>query len=102
MFEIKLSQGAKPGKGGLLPGCKVTPEIARIRGIPEGEDSISPNRHTDIGSMEQLLKNIEEIRRITNKPIGFKTVVGNVGWFDDLFQRVRESGWPHRQALRST
>src|SRR5688572_13685585 len=46
-FEIKLSQGAKPGKGGLLPGAKVTDEIARIRGIPAGQDSISPNRHHD-------------------------------------------------------
>ena len=47
-FEIKLSQGAKPGKGGVLPGKKVTAEIAQIRGIPEGRDSISPNRHRDI------------------------------------------------------
>ena len=48
MFEIKLSQGAKPGKGGILPGGKVTAEIAKIRGIPQGEDSISPNRHPEI------------------------------------------------------
>ena len=50
MIEIKLSQGAKPGKGGILPGAKVTPEIAEIRGIPVGHDSISPNRHKDINS----------------------------------------------------
>src|SRR5262252_2984498 len=54
-FEIKLSQGAKPGKGGVLPGKKVTAEIAQIRGIPEGRDSISPNRHRDISSMNDLL-----------------------------------------------
>ncbi len=92
MFEIKLSQGAKPGKGGLLPGCKVTPEIARVRGIPEGQDSISPNRHTDIGSIDQLLDSLAEIRQITGKPVGFKTVVGNVGWFDELLQRVHQRG----------
>ncbi len=51
MFEIKMSQGAKPGKGGILPAEKVTAEIAKIRGIPEGEDSISPNGHTDIRSL---------------------------------------------------
>jgi len=51
-FEIKLSQGAKPGKGGVLPGEKVTEEIARIRGIPAGKDSISPNRHHDIANVD--------------------------------------------------
>src|SRR5262245_45751239 len=52
-FEIKLSQGAKPGKGGVLPGRKVTAEIAQIRGIPEGRDSISPNRHRDISNIAE-------------------------------------------------
>jgi len=51
MFEVKLSQGAKPGKGGILPGGKVTKQIAKIRGIDEGAASISPNRHTDINSI---------------------------------------------------
>ena len=50
MFELKLSQGAKPGKGGILPAAKVTEEIARIRGIHAGEDSISPNRHPEIAA----------------------------------------------------
>src|SRR6185503_16229537 len=53
--EIKLSQGAKPGKGGVLPGRKVTAEIAQIRGIPEGRDSISPNRHRDIADMADIV-----------------------------------------------
>ena len=56
MFEIKLSQGAKPGKGGILPGEKVTPEIAAVRGIPVGQDSLSPNRHPDIASIDDLLR----------------------------------------------
>ncbi|MBV1932372.1 MAG: FMN-binding glutamate synthase family protein, partial [Porticoccaceae bacterium] len=58
MFEIKISQGAKPGKGGILPGIKVTEEIAQTRGIPAGEDSISPNGHTDIRSVDELLDSI--------------------------------------------
>ena len=62
MFEIKLSQGAKPGKGGILPAAKVTPEIAAIRGIPAGQDSISPNRHPDIASIGELLDAVARIR----------------------------------------
>ena len=57
MFELKMSQGAKPGKGGILPGAKVTAEIAKIRGIPEGEDSISPNRHPEINDAGSSLFN---------------------------------------------
>jgi glutamate synthase domain-containing protein 2 len=55
LFEIKLSQGAKPGKGGILPAAKVTPEIAAIRGIPVGQDSRSPNRHPEIADAAALL-----------------------------------------------
>ena len=51
MFEIKMSQGAKPGKGGILPGAKITQEIAAIRGIRAGYDSISPNRHPEIAEL---------------------------------------------------
>ncbi len=92
MFEIKLSQGAKPGKGGILPGAKVTEEIARIRGIPVGEDSISPNRHPDIKSIGDLLDVIARIRRVTGKPVGFKTVVGSSDWLDELFTEVGRRG----------
>ncbi len=76
MFEVKLSQGAKPGKGGILPAVKVNEEIAAIRGIPVGEDSISPNGHRDIRSNEQLLDQIYRIREVTGKPTGFKAVLG--------------------------
>jgi glutamate synthase domain-containing protein 2 len=77
-FEIKLSQGAKPGKGGVLPGAKVTAEIAQIRGIPEGRDSISPNRHRDIANMNELLEKVARIRDLTGRPVGVKTAIG--GW----------------------
>lgn len=92
MFEIKLSQGAKPGKGGILPGGKVTEEIARIRGIKVGHDSISPNRHPDIDSNEELLNMIDHIRTVTGKPVGFKAVIGAYGWLDNLFQEINEIG----------
>ena len=92
MFEIKLSQGAKPGKGGILPGGKVTAEIAAIRGIPEGGSSISPNRHLDINSESDLLDMIDRMRRITGKPTGFKTVIGAYGWLEKLFLEIHERG----------
>jgi len=92
MFEIKLSQGAKPGKGGILPGDKVTAEIAAIRGIPEGKDSISPNRHPEIESESDLLDLIERVRSVTGKPVGFKAVIGASDWIDRLFQAINERG----------
>lgn len=92
MFEIKLSQGAKPGKGGILPGAKVSPEIAEIRGIRAGEDSISPNRHTDINSVDELLTVINHVRTVTGRPVGFKTVIGASGWIDDLFAEINRRG----------
>lgn len=92
MFEIKLSQGAKPGKGGILPGDKVTEQIARIRGIPVGHDSISPNRHLDITSNEDLLAMIHRIREVTGKPVGFKCVLGDTDWLVDLFELIRQRG----------
>jgi glutamate synthase domain-containing protein 2 len=92
MFELKLAQGAKPGKGGILPGAKVNEEIAIIRGIPVGTDSISPNRHVDINSIDQLLDMIVTIRESTGKPAGFKTVIGTRDWLDDLFKTINVRG----------
>jgi glutamate synthase domain-containing protein 2 len=92
MFELKLSQGAKPGKGGILPGLKVTDEIAGIRFIPVGQDSISPNRHAEVNSAEELLDLIDRIRSVTGKPTGFKCVMGAYGWLEELFDLVRQRG----------
>ena len=78
-FELKLSQGAKPGKGGLLPAEKVTEEIARIRGIPAGQASISPNRHPEIKDVHALLDMVVRIRQVTGKPVGIKAAIG--GWY---------------------
>ena len=92
MFEIKLSQGAKPGKGGILPGAKVNEEIARIRGIPPWQDSISPNRHTDVNNVTDLLNMIERIRRVTQKPVGIKLVLGAYGWLDEFCHSILQRG----------
>jgi glutamate synthase domain-containing protein 2 len=92
MVELKLAQGAKPGKGGILPAGKVTREIAEIRGIPEGEASISPNRHTDAGNIIELLQLIEEMRQISGLPTGFKTVISSRIWCDDLCKAIKKHG----------
>jgi glutamate synthase domain-containing protein 2 len=91
-FEIKLSQGAKPGKGGVLLGGKVTEEIARIRGIPVGVDSLSPNRHRDIANMRELLDMVERVRDITGKPVGIKTAIGGWHFMNDLTEEVARRG----------
>ncbi len=90
MFEIKLSQGAKPGKGGILPAEKVTEDIASTRSIPVGKASISPNRHKDIATIEELIDRIDDIRDITGKPVGFKTVLGNTAWFTALCEYMAQ------------
>ena len=92
MFEIKLSQGAKPGKGGILPAEKVTDEIADIRGIPAGQASISPNGQPEIHSAESLLDLIERVRTVTGKPTGIKCVLGAWQWLEDLFIAIHERG----------
>ena len=92
MFEIKLSQGAKPGKGGILPGGKVTKEIAAIRGIAAAEDSISPNRHPDVDSIDDLLDMVHRVREVTGKPTGFKMVLGAYGWLDRFCEEIHKRG----------
>jgi glutamate synthase domain-containing protein 2 len=91
-FEIKLSQGAKPGKGGVLPGGKVTEEIARIRGIPIGEDSISPNRHHDIANVNELLDRIAHLRDLTGRPVGIKTAIGGWAFTNELCEAILRRG----------
>ena len=92
MIELKLSQGAKPGKGGILPAIKVTEEIAEIRGIPVGESSISPNRHPEIDSVADILDMVAHIREVSGLPTGFKCVVGAYGWLDEFCELIHERG----------
>ena len=92
MFEIKMSQGAKPGKGGILPGEKVTAEIAAIRGVQIGKDALSPNRHVEITNFDDLIDMVNRIRKVTGKPTGFKMVLGAPNHLDQLFSTIRKRG----------
>ncbi|MEM1130113.1 MAG: FMN-binding glutamate synthase family protein [Pseudomonadota bacterium] len=92
MFEIKVSQGAKPGHGGILPGPKVTEEIAKIRGIPVGQTSNSPNRHLDVHNWGELLDLIGRVREITGKPVGIKMCIGSVDGVRDFFSTINRRG----------
>ncbi|MER5275096.1 FMN-binding glutamate synthase family protein [Streptomyces sp. NPDC002809] len=83
-IEIKLSQGAKPGLGGLLPGAKVTPEIAAIRGIPVGEDCASPSRHTAFHDVDSMLDFVELLATATGLPVGIKSAVGEMSFWEEL------------------
>ena len=92
MIEIKLSQGAKPGKGGILPAEKVSAEIAEIRGIKKGEAAISPNRHVDAGTPDELLDLIAQTKAASGRPVGIKFVVGNFVPVEALLQTIAKRG----------
>lgn len=88
-IEVKLSQGAKPGKGGILPGRKVTAEIAAIRGVKIGEDCVSPNAHTAFDSVDTLIDFIEQVSGETGLPVGIKSAVGELRFWEELATRMR-------------
>ena len=90
--EIKLSQGAKPGLGGILPAAKVNAEIAKIRGIPMGRDCISPNGHSAFGDVDSLLDFVELLASETGLPVGIKSAVGEQRFWRNLAQQVHSSG----------
>jgi len=93
MIEIKLSQGAKPGHGGILPGKKVTPEIAETRGIPVGVDCISPSRHSAFSNPIELMAFIAQLRDLSGgKPVGFKLCVGLPWEFMGIVKAMLETG----------
>ena len=89
-LEIKLSQGAKPGKGGILPGSKVTPQIAKIRGIPVGQDCISPNGHTEFSDVDGLIDFIEMIAERTGLPVGIKSAIGHLEFWHELAEKMSQ------------
>jgi glutamate synthase domain-containing protein 2 len=91
MIEIKLSQGAKPGKGGILPGKKVTKEIAEIRGLEVGQDCISPNAHSEFRSVPELVEFIEKIAGATGLPVGIKSAVGEIAFWEELASIMKKS-----------
>lgn len=90
-IELKLTQGAKPGRGGVLPAAKITSEISKIRGIPMGKDCISPAAHTAFSSVDEMLDLIEEIAERTGLPVGVKSAVGQMGFWVELAE-LMESG----------
>ncbi|MGB0847172.1 MAG: FMN-binding glutamate synthase family protein [Thiolinea sp.] len=93
MIEIKLSQGAKPGHGGLLPAAKVTDEIARIRNVPIGQDVLSPANHSAFDSPVGLLKFVRQLRELSGgKPVGFKLCIGRKDEFFAICKAMLETG----------
>jgi glutamate synthase domain-containing protein 2 len=93
MIEIKLSQGAKPGHGGVLPAAKVTDEIAAARGVPMGQDCVSPAAHSAFETPMQMMHFIEQLRELSGgKPVGFKLCIGHPWEWFALCKAMLESG----------
>ncbi len=93
MIELKLSQGAKPGHGGVLPGPKVTAEIAAARGVPEGRDCVSPSRHSAFDSPVGMMRFIERLRTLSGgKPTGFKLCIGHPWEWFAIAKAMLETG----------
>ena len=93
-LEVKLSQGAKPGLGGVLPGPKVSEEIARVRGVPQGVDCLSPSRHAEFDDVDSMLDFVEMLAAETGLPVGIKSAVGNMDFWHQLADEMagRERG----------
>jgi glutamate synthase domain-containing protein 2 len=91
-LEIKLSQGAKPGLGGVLPAAKVSAEIAETRGVAEGVDCISPSRHAEFSDADSLLDWVELLAAETGLPVGIKSAVGDMAFWDELTDLMAETG----------
>ena len=93
MVELKLSQGAKPGHGGVLPAAKITPEIAAIRGVPMGQDCVSPAAHGSFSTPVGLLEFVDQMRRLSGgKPAGFKLCIGHPWEFMAICKAMLETG----------
>jgi glutamate synthase domain-containing protein 2 len=93
MIEIKLSQGAKPGHGGVLPAAKVSAEIAQTRGVPMGKDCISPSRHTAFSTPLEMMAFITQLRTLSGgKPVGFKLCVGHPWEFMAIVKAMLQTG----------
>ena len=91
-IEVKLSQGAMPGKGGVLPGAKITAEIAAIRGVDEGKDVLSPASHKCFSTLDEMLDVIEEIAARTGLPVGIKSAIGKTHMWEELADKMVERG----------
>jgi glutamate synthase domain-containing protein 2 len=92
MIEVKISQGAKPGKGGVLPGSKITKELAEIRGVKIGEDALSPSSHSAFSTVPELVDFVESIARNTGLPVGIKAAVGKMEMWEELANLMEYTG----------
>ena len=90
-LEIKLSQGAKAGLGGLVPAAKITPEISQIRGIPMGRDCVSPPHHKAFHNVDTMLDFIEKLADRTGLPVGIKSAVGDLSFWKELAHKIEET-----------
>ena len=91
-IEIKLSQGAKPGLGGVLPAAKISREIAEIRGIPRDRDCVSPSRHSAFSDVDSMLDFVEEVALVTGVPVGIKSAVGEDKFWIELADAMARGG----------
>lgn len=91
-IEVKLSQGAKPGKGGVLPGAKISPEIAKIRGVEVGKDVLSPPNHKAFSNVPEMVDFIEEIAAATGLPVGIKAAIGKLDQWEELADIMIKTG----------
>ena len=91
-IEVKLSQGAKPGKGGVLPGAKITPQIAEIRGVEVGKDVLSPPNHKAFSNVSELVDFIEAIAEKTGLPVGIKAAIGKLEQWEELADIMVNTG----------
>jgi glutamate synthase domain-containing protein 2 len=93
LIEVKLSQGAKPGHGGILPAVKVTPEISRIRGVPMGKDVLSPPGHSAFSTPRQMMDFLNLLRETCGKPVGIKLCVGSPVEVMAMCKAMRQTGF---------
>lgn len=92
MIEIKLSQGAKPGKGGLLPKEKITKEISELRGVPMGQDVVSPTGHIECSSPANTVKFIRHVQEVSGLPVGIKLCLGRSDELNELLREMKQQG----------
>ena len=90
-IEVKLSQGAKPGKGGVLPASKITKEIAEIRHVPLGQDILSPPTHSAFSNVSEMVDFIEQIAEATGLPVGIKSAIGQLKQWEELASLMKET-----------
>ncbi len=91
-IEFKLSQGAKPGKGGVLPAAKITKEISQIRGVPMGQDVISPAYHKAFSNIPEMIELFDQVAERTGLPVGFKSAVGKMEMWIELAEYMEKTG----------